>query len=77
MEEKKYAGYKDGKIVAKSKFGLNKMQYKVPDGLLYPVVAAFRSLLVKNKVTGKYEWKNGVGPLMYGIITKKISLIKL
>ena len=29
MEEKKYAGYKDGKIVAKSKFGLNKMQYKV------------------------------------------------
>lgn len=24
---KKYAGYKDGKIVAKSKFGLNKMQY--------------------------------------------------
>ena len=60
---KKYAGYKDGKIVAKSKFGLNKMQYKVPDGLLYPVVAAFRSLLVKNKVTGKYEWKNGVGPI--------------
>ena len=54
---------KDGKIVAKSKFGLNKMQYKVPDGLLYPVVAAFRSLLVKNKVTGKYEWKNGVGPI--------------
>ena len=46
---KKYAGYKDGKIVAKSKFGLNKMQYKVPDGLLYPVVAAFRSLLVKKK----------------------------
>ena len=39
------------------------MQYKVPDGLLYPVVAAFRSLLVKNKVTGKYEWKNGVGPI--------------
>lgn len=60
---KKYAGYKDGKIVVKSKFGLNKMQYKVPDGLLYPVVAAFRSLLVKNKVTGKYEWKNGVGPI--------------
>ena len=39
------------------------MEDKVPDGLLYPVVAAFRSLLVKNKVTGKYEWKNGVGPI--------------
>ena len=60
---KKYAGYKDGKIVAKSKFGLNDLQYKVPDGLLYPAVAAFRSLLVMNETTGKYEWKNGVGPI--------------
>ena len=60
---KKYAGYKEGKTVAKSKFGLNEMQYKVPDGLLYPTVAAFRSLLVMNESTGKYEWKNGVGPI--------------
>ena len=51
------------KIVAKSKFGLNDLQYKVPDGLLYPAVAAFRSLLVMNETTGKYEWKNGVGPI--------------
>lgn len=60
---KKYAGYKNGQIVAKSKFGLTEMKYKVPDGLLYPAVAAFRSLLVMNESTGKYEWKNGVGPI--------------
>lgn len=39
------------------------MQYKVPDGLLYPAVAAFRSLLVMNDATGKYEWKKGVNPI--------------
>ena len=56
-KEKNMLVTKDGENCSKSKFGLNKMQYKVPDGLLYPVVAAFRSLLVKNKVTGKYEWE--------------------
>ena len=60
---KKYAGYKEGKVVAKSKFGLNEMQYKVPDGLLYPTVAAFRSLLIMNESTKKYEWKNGIEPI--------------
>lgn len=60
---KKYAGYKDGKTVAKSKFGMNEMQYKVPDGILYPTVAAFRSLIIKNDNTQKYEWKNGINPI--------------
>lgn len=39
------------------------MQYKVPDGLLYPVVAAFRSLLVKIKLQGNMSGKmelNGI-----------------
>lgn len=53
------------------------MQYKVPDGLLYPVVAAFRSLLVKIKLQGNMSGKMELDRLMYGIITKKISLIKL
>lgn len=60
---KKYAGYKEGKVVGKSKFGMNDMIYKVPDGLLYPTVAAFRSLLVFNEDTGKYEWKNKINPI--------------
>lgn len=63
MGEKKYAGYKEGKVVGKSKFGMNDMIYKVPDGLLYPTVAAFRSLLVFNEDTGKYEWKNKINPI--------------
>jgi hypothetical protein len=59
---KKYSGYKDGAVVGKSKFGQNDLTYKIPDGLLYPVVAAFRTLVV-NATTGKYEWYNGEEPI--------------
>ena len=60
---KAYSGYKDGKVVGKSKFGLRDLRYKVPDGLLYPVLAAFRALVVYNENTDKYEWYNGEEPI--------------
>lgn len=60
---KKYSGYKEGKTVGKSKFGLRDLAYKIPDGLIYPTVAAFRTLLTYNASTDKYKWKNGVSPI--------------
>lgn len=60
---KKYSGYKDGNIIGTSKFGLQEICYKIPDGLIYPAVAAFRSLVIFNSETNKYEWKNGVNPI--------------
>lgn len=60
---KKYSGYKDGAVIGKTKFGMNDMIYKVPEGLLYPTVASFRCLLVYNSKTEKYEWMNGVNPI--------------
>ena len=45
---KGYSGYKDGKVIGKSKFGQRDLIYRIPDGLLYPVVAAFRWLVVNN-----------------------------
>lgn len=62
-DRKKYSGYKDGNIIGTSKFGLHDIYYKIPDGLIYPAVAAFRSLVVLNQETDKYEWKNGVNPI--------------
>lgn len=53
---KKFSGYKDGKTIGKSKFGQNEITYKIPDGLLYPTLAAFRSLVKLNPDTGKYYW---------------------
>ena len=32
---KKYSGYKDGKVIGSSKFGLHEIYYKIPDGLIY------------------------------------------
>lgn len=60
---KKYSGYKEGQIVSKSKFGLKDMSYKIPDGLMYPMISAFRSLIFYNDVTKKYEWQNGINPI--------------
>lgn len=60
---KKYSGYKDGTVIGVTKFGLHDIYYKIPDGLIYPAVAAFRSLVTYNKTTQKYEWKNGVHPI--------------
>lgn len=60
---KKYSGYKDGTVIGVTKFGLHEICYKIPDGLIYPAVAAFRSLVIYNARTEKYEWKNGVNPI--------------
>ena len=51
---KKYSGYKDGNVIGVSKFGLHDLYYKIPDGLIYPTIAAFRSLVVLNPETNKY-----------------------
>lgn len=57
---KKYSGYKDGKTIAKSKFRQEPMEYRVPDGLLYPLIASFRAAIELNEATKKYEWKKDV-----------------
>ena len=72
---KKYSGYKDNKIVCRSKFSEQEMIYKVPDGLLYPVVGAFRTLVIYNKTTDKYEWYNGVNPITVWNACK-VALVK-
>ena len=63
MVEKNILVIKMDALLEKSKFEQNELTYKIPDGLLYPVVAAFRTLVVDNNVTGKYEWYNGVDPI--------------
>lgn len=60
---KGYSGYKDGKVIGKSKFGQRDLIYRIPDGLLYPVVAAFRGLVVNNETGDKFIWRNGVEPV--------------
>lgn len=54
----KFSGYNDDKVVRQSKFGDSPMFYIVPDGLIYPLLASFRGLVVYNEGTDKYEWKS-------------------
>lgn len=48
--------------MAHTKFYGNDLKYKVPEGIVYPIVGAFRALVVYNKDTDKYEWANGINP---------------
>ena len=60
---KPYSGYKDGRAVGKSKFSQSEIFYKIPDGLLYPTLASFRSLLQYDETANKYRWMPGKNPL--------------
>ena len=59
---KKYSGYKEDRNgkqvhVSKSKFGNEDLYYKVPDGIIYPIVASFRALLELDNEKNKYFFK--------------------
>ncbi|HFK1711820.1 MULTISPECIES: AIPR family protein [Bacillus cereus group] len=53
---KKFSGYKEGNAVAKLKFGDEPLEYKVPDGLVYPILSAFRALVTLDEETNMYRW---------------------
>lgn len=58
---KRYSGYKekDGISVeiTKAKFSLEPLNYRVPDGLIYPLISSFRALVGYDEVTEKYFWR--------------------
>jgi hypothetical protein len=56
---KKYSGYKEGAKIGSLKFGTEDdvIEYKVPEGLLYPALGAFRALIEIDEATGMYRWK--------------------
>lgn len=75
---KKYSKYDDKNIVGLSLFGRKELQYLVPKGILYPVVGAFRALVVVDPGTGMYNWKvnpfntwNELGPKLTSIVLEE------
>ena len=54
---KKYAKYENGQIVGHTTFWQMDMKYLVPKGIMYPIVGAFRALVVVDPETGIYRWK--------------------
>lgn len=71
---KKYSGHREDVVVGKSKFGMHDLKYKVPDGFMYPIVAAFRVCLQYNEETEKYEWQDGIRPeIVWDNIKKELT----
>lgn len=60
---KSYSGYKEGRPVGKSKFCQHDIYYKIPEGLIYPVLAAFRALLEYDDILEKYKWMEDKNPI--------------
>lgn len=65
---KPYSGYKRDESnnpipVGKSKFCQKEIYYKIPDGLIFPLLASFRVLLEYDTSSGKYKWIDGKNPI--------------
>ncbi|MDK6296801.1 AIPR family protein [Staphylococcus caprae] len=51
-----FAASNNDKIIKYSKFSETGMKYAVPDGIIYPIVAAFRALVQFDEQTEKFKW---------------------
>ena len=73
---RKYSKYHNGDIVGKSFFGEKDLSYVVPKGIMYPIVGAFRALVLIDESTGEYYWrKNPID--VWNIIGAKLATILL
>ena len=72
---RKYSRYDNGKIVNKSLFAQQEMQYVIPKGLMYPLVGAFRALVLIDEKTNLYRWKKNPFDVWKSIGAKLSAII--
>ena len=54
---KKFAGTQAGNVGLETKFSQTPIHHRVPTGIIYPILGAFRSLISIDESTGLYKWK--------------------
>ena len=71
---RKYSKYDNAKVVGKSFFGEKDLIYYIPKGIMYPIIGAFRALVVVDN-NHKYAWKKNpldvweaIGSKLTGIV---------
>lgn len=71
---RKYSKFDNGKPVGKSFFGEKDLTYYIPKGLMYPIIGAFRALVVVDN-NHQYDWKKNpldvweaIGSKLTGIV---------
>ena len=72
---RKYSKFDDGNIVGKTLFEEQDLKYIVPKGLLYPLVGAFRALIVVDDKTNLYSWKKEPLDVWKAIGSKLVTII--
>ena len=72
---RKYSKFDDGNIVGKTLFEEQDLRYIVPKGLLYPLVGAFRALVVVDDKTNLYSWKKEPLDVWKAIGSKLVTII--
>lgn len=72
---RKYSKFDDGNIVGKTLFEEQDLRYIVPKGLLYPLVGAFRALVVVDDKTNLYRWKKEPLDVWKAIGSKLVTII--
>lgn len=72
---RKYSKFDDGNIVGKTLFEEQDLKYIVPRGLLYPLVGAFRALVIVDDKTNLYSWKKEPLDVWKAIGSKLVTII--
>ncbi len=72
---KKYSKFDGGKYVGKTLFEERELKYMVPKGIIYPLVGAFRSLVIIDQETGLYGWKKTPFDVWEAIGSKLVTII--
>ena len=71
---RKYAKFDANKVVGKSFFKQQDLQYIIPKGLMYPLVGAFRALIQIND-DGSYYWQCPPSEVWNKIGQKLVSML--
>lgn len=72
---RKYSKFHNGDIVGKSFFKQKDLSHIVPKGIMYPIVGAFRSLILIDEENGNYCWKKNPIDVWNVIGTKLVSIL--
>lgn len=72
---RKYSKFNGGEKVGSSYFEEKDLQYIVPKGIMYPIVGAFRGLVLVDEKQGNYYWKKNPIDVWNTIGTKLVSIV--
>lgn len=72
---RKYSKFHNGDVVGKSFFEEKDLNYIVPKGILYPIVGAFRALILIDEENGEYYWKKNPIDVWNMIGTKLVTIL--